>query len=117
MGVDVFSKSRSDQQVAPVGFRESNCISKSIEIATTQLEGSKAKAVHSSDVQILKKRQVISTFFEEDLPCTILISRSKKQSQTPFGFRTELRCAHHIIIAGDVGAPKSIGGITPDSPT
>jgi hypothetical protein len=96
MGIDPFSKSRSNQQVAPVGFRESNRISKPIEIATTQLERSKAKAVHSSGVKVLKERQVISTFFEEDLPHEFLMRWSKEQSETPFGFGTELGCAHPI---------------------
>ena len=96
MGVDAFSESRSDQQVAPVGSRESNRISKPIEIATTQLERDKAKAVHSSGVEVFKERQVISTLFEEDLPREFLMRWSKEQSETPFGFGTELGCAHLI---------------------
>ena len=98
MRVDAVSKSRSDQQVAPVGFCESNRISKPIEIAAAQLERGKAKAVHSSGIEVFEERQVISTLFEEDLPHEFLMGRSKEQRETAFGFGTELGCAHPAIV-------------------
>lgn len=54
---------------------QSNRISKPIEIATAQLERGKAKAVHSSGIEVFEERQVISTLFEEDLPHEFLPMR------------------------------------------
>jgi hypothetical protein len=111
VGVGALSKSRSHQQVAPVSFRKSNCIPKSIEITATQPERGKAKAIHSSGVEILKERQVISTFVEEDLPREFLMRRSEKEGETPFGFRTELGCAHATIIPVDARTLKVLGPV------
>ena len=97
MGVDAFSKSRGDQQVAPVGFRESNRISKPIEL--------------SSGIKVFWKRQVISTFFEGDLPCEFLMRWSKKERETAFGFRTT-QWAYAIAPDGPAIAEGGSGAIT-----
>jgi hypothetical protein len=73
MVIDAFSKSRSDQQVAPVGFRKPDCILKQVDPAAAQLECGEAEAIHSTGIEVLQEGQVISTFFEEDLASKFLI--------------------------------------------
>jgi hypothetical protein len=97
MRVNAFSKSRSDQQVAPVGFRKAHRIFKPVDLAATQLEGGKAEAVHSTGIEVPKERQVISAFFEEDLAGEFLIRWTEEQNDTAFGFGTELGSSHALL--------------------
>ena len=56
MGLDIFREPCGNQQIAPVGFRELNRVSESIETAATQLEHRKTKTIHRRPVEIPKKR-------------------------------------------------------------